>query len=90
MDDPTSDPAQLLTAWMRAGQEAMQYFNLPLGAGAPSESGASAHDRADPAAQFIANVTTVAELQREAFKNITDFWTHFASPPGTDGVVRNA
>ena len=90
MDDPTSDPAQLLTAWMRAGQEAMQCFNLPLGAGAPSESGASAHDRADPAAQFIANVTTVAELQREAFKNITDFWTHFASPPGTDGVVRNA
>ncbi|MFN0301823.1 MAG: class I poly(R)-hydroxyalkanoic acid synthase [Burkholderiales bacterium] len=87
MQYSTNDPARLLTEWMRAGQEAMQNFNLALGAGAPFASGAPPNDTADPAARLIANVTSAAELQREAFKSITDFWTHFAAQPGSGGVT---
>ncbi len=75
---------------MRAGQDAMQYFNLALGTGAPSESGAPANDTVDPAARFIAGVTSAANFQLEAFNHIADFWTRFTAQPGADGETGNA
>ncbi|MFM9884763.1 MAG: class I poly(R)-hydroxyalkanoic acid synthase [Burkholderiales bacterium] len=90
MDQPTNDSAQLLTAWMRAGQEAMQYFNLAMGSGTPSASGASANDTTDPVAQFIATATSAAKLQLEAFDNIAGFWMRFAGLPGAGGAVGSA
>ncbi len=75
---------------MRAGQDAMQYFNLALAAGAPSASGAPANDTANPAAQFIAGVTSAANFQLEAFNNIADFWTRFAAQSGAGGETGNA
>ena len=82
MGTPTNDPALLLTAWIQAGQEALQAFNSAFDGGRPAPTpGAPANQAADPVQQIFEAATTAAKLQGDLYQNITDYWTRYAAQP---------
>ncbi len=87
MNDPSNIPMQLLTAWFEAGRRAMETFNAALGANPSATSAAPAND---PLQLFNTFAINSAKLQQEAFKNVTDFWTHFTADPAAGNTAGGA